>query len=306
MPAIEFDNTWKSVDAPLWAWLNLLSIDAVAVGVCWNVVFTLEFCGRMPRLYEAAIIGLSIWLVYVGDRLLDSSGLDCRRRHTLRHRIHYEYRGRIVFAWLVALVADTALVVSFANETQLRWGFLAIGFLGAYFVWVHLIRKRSDWFPKELRAGLVFAFGVSLPGWVENSWSEFGGILAATLMTGILFAINCLVIACWERDSDRSQGFESFATGVNGADLVPGRILLIHWVFTLVLCNFGILSPRIAVSIVVGNCLLLLVLFLHRRCCRVTRPESQNPIPVNVFGLLADASLVLPTVVFVLLGSSSR
>ena len=60
---IDDQHSWNASDAPLWSWANLLSLDAVAVGVFWQFIFTIEFCGRMPAAYEVGIIGLSIWML---------------------------------------------------------------------------------------------------------------------------------------------------------------------------------------------------------------------------------------------------
>ena len=169
---------------PLWSWANVVSLDAVAVGLLWQLLYTTQFCQRFPAVYELAIIGLSIWLVYTADRLFDAIRLDRTRPHTFRHRFHAAHQAQLTTIWFVALAVDTLLIVRFAHESQLRWGCSAIAIVVAYVTGIHLIRNASSWFPKELQAGMLFAFGVSLPAWSEISANGFVALLASVLMTG--------------------------------------------------------------------------------------------------------------------------
>jgi hypothetical protein len=296
---IDDQHSWKPSDAPLWSWANLLSLDAVAVGVIWHFIFTVEFCERMPAAYEVGIIGLSIWLVYAADRLFDSMRLDRSRQHTLRHRIHYDYRGTLVVAWLIVLAIDTFLVVSYARESQLRWGFVAIALLTAYVAGVHLAGQRRKWVPKELQAGLILACGVSLSAWAELGLNGSFELIVSTLMAGLLFAANCLIIACWEQDLDSSQGFESWATRFPAARQLPPAILVVHLVVAAAMFYSGVLPLRMAECLIASDGLLLTV-FLARRDHRTSgRVDAKTVAPVSPFGLLADAALVAPPVICV-------
>jgi hypothetical protein len=294
---IDDQHSWNRSDAPLWSWANLLSLDAVAVGVFWHFMFTIEFCERMPAAYEVGIIGLSIWLVYAADRLFDSVRLDRSRRHTLRHRIHYDYRGALMVAWLIVLAIDTFLVVSYAGEAQLRWGFAAVALLIAYVAGAQTAGQRSRWIPKEMQAGLVFAFGVSLSAWAESGLSGSIELIVSTLLAGILFTANCLIIACWEQDLDSIQGFESWVTRFPAARQFPPAILSVHMIVAAAMFGGGVLPLRMAGCLIASDGLLLIVI-LARRIQRSSGPVLSSTIaPVSPFGLFADAALIAPPVI---------
>jgi hypothetical protein len=294
---IDDQNSWNPSDTPLWSWANLLSLDAVAIGVFWHFIFTIEFCDRMPAVYEVGTIGLSIWLVYAADRLFDAVRLDRSRRHTLRHRIHYDYREPLMVAWLIVLSIDVFLVVSYASEDQLRWGFAAVALVIAYVAGVHRVGQLRAWIPKELQAGLVFAFGVSLSAWVEIGLNGSFELIASTLLAGLLFAANCLLIACWEHDLDSSQGFESWVTRFPAARQFPPAILSVHMIVAAAMFGGGVLPLRMAGCLIASDGLLLIVI-LARRIQRSSGPVLSSTIaPVSPFGLFADAALIAPPVI---------
>jgi hypothetical protein len=59
-----------SVRPPAWLWFNLLSLDAPVVALVWQDFLarcypaTLLLTGR-------AVLGLTVWAIYLADRLLD-------------------------------------------------------------------------------------------------------------------------------------------------------------------------------------------------------------------------------------------
>ena len=81
-----------TVSIRLWHLINLLSLDAVTVGLTWQLVFTLQFFDRFPSLVESSIIGISIWLAYTADRILDSRRLLCELPHSSRHSFHRQFQ----------------------------------------------------------------------------------------------------------------------------------------------------------------------------------------------------------------------
>lgn len=279
---------------PIYAWANVLSLDAVAIGVFWHFVFTLEFCHRTPATYETAILAMSIWLVYTADRLFDSLSLDRGKPHTLRHRIHAVYRLPLVAVWICVVSINTALIASNASEVQLRWGFAAVAAVLVYVAGVHLAGELGRLIPKELQAGGVFAFGVSLSAWSEAGSQDAASVFIATLMAGLLFAANCFLIALWEQDLDRSQNFASWVTRDPTAGRWFGISLIAHTILVLMLYVVGRLPAALAVCLVVAAiCLLVLSIGTGENQGRRSVDPSAS-LGINLRGLFADAALFLP------------
>lgn len=261
------------------------------MGLVWQVAFAVAFCGRYPSFAESTIIGLTIWIAYTADRLLDSMHLDLSRPHTLRHRFHFHRRRQIGLIWISAIVVDAILVFNSASESQLRWGYAAIAAVLAYGGGVHFVGHARCWIPKELQAGVVFAVGVSLMAWSETN-RDLAPLLCSTLMAGLLFSANCFAVACWERNLDASQGFASWLTRYPTASKWLPTALITHLASTGLLFGFQLLPGIIAACLAVGNVSLLAAVMFNRvHIFRVT-PTSEASA-TGVFGVFADAALVI-------------
>lgn len=283
-------------------WANAISLDAVAVGVLWNFVFTFQFCDRWPAIYEPAIIGLSIWLVYTADRLFDSLRLDTDCPHSLRHRFHFANRRWLVLIWFGVLLADTAIIVGFANENQLRWGCAAIALVVAYVSGVQWLVRSTKWFPKEFQVGAVFAFGVSLTAWSEANQMAFIPLLVSTLMAGVLFAANCLAISEWERELDASQQFDSFSVRFPWVRKSLVVAMLVHAAIAVVLFAAGILPALVVACLVASDTLLMLLVLVNRQSVGDPVVPGDGLIRADAFVALADVALLVPPLVWTIAG----
>ncbi len=291
---------------PLWSWPNLLSLDAIAVGLLWQLAFAIEFCGRSPSWPESGIVGLTIWLAYTADRLLDSARLDLSRPHTLRHRLHLEKRNYLVGVWIVALAIDTAVVVVYATESQIRWGCVAIAIVLAYVARVHLARQSRWRLPKELQAGMVFAFGVSLLPWSEVNDKLLVPLLLSTLLAGFLFAANCFAVAQWENDLDSNQGFSSWVTSYPASPRwLPIALIWLLMITAMMYMNHFI-PLLITTCLIASNLLLLVVVLVTRGRGTVTETCRTSVRPPSPYGLIADAALVIPPMMWVVTGAFVR
>ena len=295
-----------TIRVPWWSWANVLSLDAVAIGWMWQWVFTVEFCDRHPTLAESGIIVLSIWLVYTADRLFDSLRLDPGRPHTLRHRVHFEFRGVLVAVWIAVLTFDATLVLRYASGTQLRWGYVAITIVLAYVASVHVARPARRWIPKEFQAGMVFALGVSLTSWSQSDAAGVCGLLLSTVMAGTLFAANCLSVACWERECDCHQGFGSWVTQHPGFPRWLPSALICHLTLAAWLWATEVLPVLIATCLIASDGLLLAVLLASRGHDVAVESRPLSAASANPFGVVADVALVIPPVMWFALGSTLR
>ncbi|MDV6029219.1 MAG: hypothetical protein F9B45_03765 [Phycisphaera sp. RhM] len=299
----EYQISDRTAHVPWWAWANAFSLDSVTVGLVWLLVLTDSFCDRLPSLYEFAIIGLSIWLVYTADRLFDSIRLDTERRHSMRHHVHFRYRKSLCRGWFLALALDTALVVSSATDAQLRWGCAAIAVVVAYVASVQFPRNSARWLPKELLAGLVFAFGVSLIAWSELTAGEFRPLLISVLMAAFVFTANCLTIAMLERDLDRIQAFDSWVLRAPGTvGVLPGTLIL-HALIAAALVTIDSIPPLIGFCLIVSDAMLLVLAVAGSRSLPTESVDGANFVSTGRLVALADVALVIPPVLFWVTGS---
>lgn len=202
------------VDAPrLLALWHLTSLDAPTVAVAWSLGFAwagnIHLAWRVPLL-----LALTVWWIYVSDRLLDArAGLSSRAPTALRERHYFHWRHRRWFVPLAAAAACISAVVAFVFMPAMmreRGSFLAAASL-AYFSGVHARHqapRSASFFPspllsKEFLVGLLFAAGCMLPAWPRlHAPAAAGSSIWLFWIPGIYFAalawLNCWCIARWE------------------------------------------------------------------------------------------------------------
>jgi hypothetical protein len=183
-------------ETPWWLWWNLLSLDAPTVAVAWALLFA-SAGGMRLRLTDAILLALSVWIIYVADRLLDGS--TSKRKRFLQARHFFCARHRLQLACLLLLAI--AVILWMAAQQSERLEVIAGMKLGAIVaVYLAAVHASSGWaeriFPKELAVGVLFAAGTTLPVWsVRGGSREFWGSFA---LFAALCSLNCLAIECWE------------------------------------------------------------------------------------------------------------
>ena len=280
----------------VWHLVNLLSLDAVTVGLTWQLVFTLQFLDRFPSLVESSIIGMSIWLAYTADRILDSRRLQCELPHSSRHSFHYQFQTLMCFLWVIALGLNVILVTSFTHAAQIKWGMACL-----LLVFLYLLNaQKNNWtvrrIPKEIQAGLIFGFGVSLVCWPAASQQITSPLLTATLATGSLFSINCATVAYWERQLDTAQTFFAWTSRSNTTLAPIVFALVLEFALIFAVLYFDLLPTFITNCLLSSTSCLAIAIFVNQRHEQNQRKTRDTPLIRSPKGreLLADLSLILP------------
>jgi membrane protein YdbS with pleckstrin-like domain len=318
----DFSETTHCFDSHWWHPFNQCSLDAVTVGLTWQLVFVIQFCGRFPTLAESSIIGISIWLAYTADRILDARHLRPDLPHTSRHHFHHQFRRPLSMIWKLALIIDVILIASFASLNQIKWGMGCL-FLVTFYV---LGIQKSNWsirrIPKELQAGCLFGFGISLVCWSADSETNLSPLFFSTLVAGFLFSVNCATVAYWERQLDAAQAFVSWTSRRNSTLIPIAVALMVEVVMTISLLFWQAIPPFIAACLLTSTvCLAMTILLItvlpeHREqtyhtCSSdtmstkpqaLTKPQTLTKPPTRR-EILADMSLIFPPTVLVILGA---
>lgn len=179
----------------VWLWLNLLSLDAPLVAVVWLVWFAR--CAAMPvNWYAAGALALSVWFIYVSDRLMDAlpgGSLHPAPRH-LFYRRHWRLFACLATVGLFALGSMCAHI----EPLVLRNGFYLLSAVLVYFSAIHFLPlpQRRHW-PKEMAVGLIFALGTCLDVWTRMSGPREALVIPVLLFGGLCW-LNCVGIEYWE------------------------------------------------------------------------------------------------------------
>ena len=182
---------------PWWLWWNVLSLDAPIVAVVWAALFA-RASGRKLSVAEAIALILSVWIIYLSDRLLD--GYRARNRATLqdRHLFCERHRSAMVFLILAAGAAALWIIADHLPGDEITAGVKLGIILILYMAGIHSGYGWMAWIvPKEISVGLLFALGTTLPLWTQGLRFARNGYLPWSFF-GSLCCLNCLSIECWE------------------------------------------------------------------------------------------------------------
>ena len=257
----------SQLPAALRLW-HLASLDAPTVAVTWARAFAWTAHVNLAA-WPMAVLGLVVWTIYVGDRLLDAR----RGTHDLRERHHFHWRHRRILAPLAAAagLAATGIVSQRVSLTALpQDSAVAVAAL-AYFSGVHskvklpapVSRALAAFGTREFLVGMLFAAGCVLPAWsMSPQGSSPAGFAQIVAVPAIYFSalawLNVRAITRWE-----SGGAE---TG-----MPPGKRTLAGVSYLLAGC--GILladvstasQPRAAALLAVGTLSALMIGWLDGR-----------------------------------------
>lgn len=276
-------------DAPavlrLW---HLGSLDAPTVALAWAWAFAWASHVVLP-VWILLALGLVVWAIYIGDRLLDAQrNRGSRCDHDLQERHYFHWRYRRILIPLAAVSAAFALWLVSSHMSGAAIGkdsFVAAATL-AYFSGVHT-RRTAPGAPtrlakrivsREFVVGAIFSAGCVLPViTIAGARYMVRPVAPALVPAGLFFAVlawlNVRAIGDWESFSV-SRRVQKAAGVLGGCGLVLAIALVS-------------VSPRIAALCLSGAASALLLAILDRSRRRLT------PLALRI---AADAALLTPAV----------
>ena len=246
----------------LWQWPNILAIDTALIAILWQLSLARVLNTEIDWA-ASAVLGLSVWLTYVADRLLDVRSREKAALFSLRHQFAKRYRQALWYVWFV-LLAINLLLATQLTVLQLKNGSLLLIFCLLYTASNQKLSRH--FFPKEICVALIYAGGVIIFMPVACPLGFFG-------VFTLLCLLNCLMIGAREKVIDAKMRVHSVAP------LVAER-----WLTPLALFGAGLAIWR-GDELWLGLALSFGLLgLLH---------GLRNRISIEAFRVLADASLVL-------------
>lgn len=209
------DSTLK---IPLWAWPNVLALDVVLIGIAWQRLIA-SVQGEACPPSTSWILGLSIGLIYMGDRWLDTRRLN--QVFTYRHA-WMQTQGRLALVlWILVCVVDVFLAIHTLPLKSLLAGSVLLGVCVIYTYATQKNHSRPSC-TKEAKVSLIFSLGVFIfitPVSPLNvlTWGSYFGLLT------LLLWCNASLIAHWERTTDTRHRSASIAT------TYPWLSTYVHW-----------------------------------------------------------------------------
>lgn len=170
----------------------------------WTLAFAWVAHIRLPA-WPVAVVALTAWSVYIGDRLLDVRNA----RTPLRPRHHFHWKHRRIFLpiALAAAIAAIALVVHFMSYVARERNSVLAAAALAYFTSVHSpwrVPHTKPWlrFPKELLVGVLFTLACATPTLTRITSVRMTAPVLAPFPAILIFIalawLNCHSIESWE------------------------------------------------------------------------------------------------------------
>jgi hypothetical protein len=190
---------------PLWLIPNLLSLDAPLVAVAWLYIFAKTWRADYLPWTAYIALGLVVWVIYVADRLLDSSIQDgTSGRLEARHIFHRKYAKLFRIAAIFAGLLATVLVIgSLPMRIFENAGLGIILVIGFFALSLHSSVGPNDIpYGKNVLAGLAFGFGTAVIAFVYTGFDWWDFIRSRPLICfSVLCVLNICAIDLWEHAS---------------------------------------------------------------------------------------------------------
>ncbi|MBK1817642.1 hypothetical protein JIN84_18630 [Luteolibacter yonseiensis] len=187
----------------------MLSLDAPLVAVAWLYIFAKTWRADYLPWISYIALALVVWVIYVTDRLLDSSIQDgtggrFESRHVF-HRKHAKlFRIAAIFAGILAMILVIGSMPMRIFENAGLGIILVIGFFALS---VNSSTGPNDIpYAKNVMAGLAFGFGTSVIAFVYTAFDWWEFVMSPQLVCfAVLCVLNISAIDLWEhagRSSD--------------------------------------------------------------------------------------------------------
>ncbi len=279
---------------PLELW-HLASLDAPTVAAAWSLGFAWAAGVRLAA-WAPLLLALTVWAVYIFDRLLDArAALRATEINRLRERHFFHWRHRHVLLPLAVAAAGVAagLVLAFMPmAARERDALLAVPSV-AYFARVHAGHRSRPFFSslltKELLVGLLFTVGCALPAWgaLLAARGALWPLASVTALFAPLAWLNCHAIDRWE--AEPTDAWKPQAQSRKPSSSLAAGLLAAAG-FLLAALIAGI-YPRAAALVAIGAVSALLLALLDRWRGKL------NPVALRA---AADLALLTPALLLAL------
>jgi hypothetical protein len=255
---------------------NILSLD-VATGAVISALFFAEIYGASPSSISLLSLGLTVWIIYTADRLLDV--WDARGEiSSERHQFHKKHQQILVRCLLIAAVMDCALIFFMPVIIIKRGVFLTMVVIGYV-----LLRKKLYIF-KEFFVAVLYTAGVLLPIVLPAKISHYEYL---PILQFLLIALLNLIIFSWyEREMDVHDEQDSIATKLDERVI---RYIILGLFFLSFALSFYTLLFTSAYSV----CFILMMMTAIHILIFVKRTTFEHGY---LYRLTGDAAFLVPLI----------
>ncbi len=187
---------------------HFLSLDIVA-GALASSCLAARLLGSNPGWAWWLTLALTVWLLYMGDHVLDAWR---HRKKSDRELHHFIFRNRSIYAMGIVAIVDILLIFNSLDRAFLKYALTLAGLVLAFYAMRHLFKKnRILKIPGEAFVLILYMAGTWL-GPIVSRQVEFGSpdALIALIFAAVLL-MNLGVISLYDIQLDTRLGISSLA-----------------------------------------------------------------------------------------------
>ena len=126
-----------------WQWPNILALDTAVIVISWATVFAYQ-AEHTLSLSQLTVLGLSTWIAYQADRLLDVRAKSIKSLLTRRHQFAQRHQCAL-WCWLTAaLIVNLSIAYSELSLNQWYRGSWLLMAVLSYTLLNQILHKNMD------------------------------------------------------------------------------------------------------------------------------------------------------------------
>ena len=192
---------------------HFLSIDIV-LGALASSCLAARLFGVAPGWAWWVALACTVWLLYMGDHVLDAWKHRKKSQREL-HRFIFSNRRILLYTMGIVAAADMLLIFNFLDKAFLKYALTLAGLVLMFYAMRHLFKKNSLFFiPGEAFILILYLAGT----WLGPLVIHEGGFETSEALVTIIFAcvllMNLGVISLYDIKLDSRMGIASLANSL--------------------------------------------------------------------------------------------
>lgn len=236
----------------IYRFLNIISVD-VALGAVVSSLFFAKIMNANVRAFAYVALGLTVWIVYTIDHLLDAKRLTVTAS-TQRHKFHQHNFNTLIVLVVFAMIIDGFAVLS------IRSSLLAAGLLLSSVIAFYLLLQRYLSPFKEFFGGILYTAGVVLPAALFGTEVNTGQNILLIIHFTIVVWMNLFLFSMFDHVHDKTHNYVSFTTKMG--ETKTKIVIVVLFLFSIFIWVYQLNNhDRYASSILLLMNIVLFVIF---------------------------------------------
>lgn len=235
--------------------VNQLSLD-VACGAMVCAAFFGHILHVQIQSYTLGLLGLTVWIIYTMDHLLDVRKLK-QEALSQRYKFYHQNFRKLCIASVISMLIAIWLIL-LVQSAVVKWGLVL-----TVVVAVYLGVQQKLGLVKELVISILYTAGILLPSMSMTSMDASGNEYILILFFAQTAFINLILFSWYDWKQDLSDSQSSLVTfmGRSRAKKILAISFLIQIIFFSTLILFSTFRMEALVLVVMNAVLFLLYLF---------------------------------------------